>query len=94
MLLARLQRHAERRAAGGVMRDADDAPGHLAHEWRAGGEKSGMRAAVAEGHAEALRRADGDVGAERAGGFQQHERKRVHAERHHAAGRMHPGDEP
>ena len=52
-----------------------------------------MRAAVAQWHAEALRRADGDVRAERTRRLQQDERQRIHAERHHRATRVHPGDE-
>ena len=63
VLLARLQRHAQRRPAGGVARHADDAAGHRALVLVAAGHESGVRAAVAERHAVALRRADGDVGA-------------------------------
>jgi hypothetical protein len=63
VLLARLQRHAERGLAVRVDADADDAARQLAHELVLAGEERRVRAAVAERHAEALRAADGDVGA-------------------------------
>jgi hypothetical protein len=47
-----------------------------------------MRPAVAERHAEALRRADGDVGAERPRRREQHERQRIDAQADAPAGGM------
>ena len=64
VLLAGLQREAIGRAALGVVGDADHAAGHVALERVARGEEGGVRSAVAQRHAEALRDADGDVGAE------------------------------
>jgi hypothetical protein len=61
VLLARLQRHAQRGAAVGVARDADDAPRELPLELVARGEEGRVRAAVAERHAEPLRVAHRDV---------------------------------
>src|SRR5439155_1006892 len=63
VLLARLQRHAQPETAGGIPRDADDPSRQVALEPVARREEGGVRAAVAEGDAEALRIADGDVGA-------------------------------
>ena len=64
VLLAGLERHAQGGLALAVDGNADDAAGHDALELVAGGEEGGMRSAEAHGHAEALRGADGDVGAE------------------------------
>ena len=69
VLFAGLQRHAQRRVASGVHRDADNAPRHLAFVNVPGGEESGMGAAISHRHAEALRRSDDDVGAHLAGWF-------------------------
>src|SRR3954466_7188787 len=57
VLLACLQGHAERGLLVGVLADADDAAGHLADEVALQRHVSGVRAAVAERHAEALRAA-------------------------------------
>jgi hypothetical protein len=86
VLLARLQRHAQRRPAGGVLRHADDAARHRAHERFARGHEGRVRAAGAQRHAEALRAADRHVGAHRARRAQQQQRQRVAADRGHAAG--------
>ena len=67
VLLARLQREAQGRPAVRIFGNADDAAGHLAFEFIARGEERGVRAAVTQRHAEALRVADGDVRAEFAG---------------------------
>ena len=93
VLLARLQREPVRRAAGGVDGDADEAPRHRALEVVAGGEVAGVRAAVAHRHAEALRRADDDVGAPFAGRRQQREREQVGGDDDEAAGRVHGVDQ-
>ena len=54
MLLARLQRHAQRGVAVGIDRHADDAPRHRALVRIVAGEVGRVRAAVAHRHAEAL----------------------------------------
>ncbi len=77
VLLARLQRHAQRTVALGIDRDADDAARHGALVFVLGGEEGGMRAAIAHGHAEALGRADGDVGAQFTGRRQQRQGEKV-----------------
>jgi hypothetical protein len=68
VLLARLHREAVGRLAVAVDRDADHAAGHVALEGVLGSEVGRVRAAEAERHAEALRAADRQVGAEFAGG--------------------------
>ena len=55
------------RLAAAVDRDADDPAGHGALVGVAGGEERGVRPAIAHRHAEALGRAEGDVGAQLAG---------------------------
>ena len=77
VLLARLQREAVGRVAVRVDADADQAAGQRALELVAAGEVGGVRAAVAHRHAEALRVADDDVGAELAGRHQQRQREQV-----------------
>ena len=67
VLLAGLQRQPEGRAALGVLRHADEAPGHVALVLVLHREEGGVRTAVAQRHAEALRRAERDVGAHLAG---------------------------
>ena len=71
VLLARLQRHAVRRVAVRVHRDAHDAAGHLARVLLERREERRVRAAVAERHAEPLRVAVHDVRAHLAGRRQQ-----------------------
>ena len=63
VLLTGLQGEAQRRPAGGVGADADQAPGQRPGVGVAGGQERGVRAAEAHRHAEALGRADDDVGA-------------------------------
>ena len=65
VLLTGLEGEAQRRAAGGVGGHADQAAGQRPGEGVAGGEEGGVGTAEAHRHAEALRRADGDVGAPR-----------------------------
>ena len=81
MLFARLQREAVCLVAMAVDRHANHAARHQALVGIPGRQVSGMRAAVAERHAEALRRADRDVGAEFARRRQHGEREQVG--RHH-----------
>ena len=66
VLLAGLQREPVRRAALGVDRDADQPAGQVPLEAGAHGHEAGVRAAVEQRDAEALRGADDHVGAHRA----------------------------
>jgi hypothetical protein len=91
VLLARLQRHAERGPAVDILRHADDATRHVALELVPGGEEGGMRAAIAHRYTEALRIADGDVRAPFAGRGQQREREQVGGTRHDRLRRMRLG---
>ena len=63
MLLASLQRHAERLTTAFVDRDADNAPRNRALVVVFGGEIGGVRAAIAHRYAETLSRANHDIGA-------------------------------
>ena len=92
MLLARLQRHAQCRPPGGVARHADDATRHGALVLVAAGHERGMRAAVAHRHAEALRRADGDIRAHRPRRAQQHQGEKIGADRDQPLRRVHCAD--
>ena len=83
VLFARGQRHAIGAAAAGVDGYADDAPRRLADEGLARREERGVRPAVAERYAEALRVADDGVGAHLS-------RRRQQRQRHQVAG---DGDE-
>ncbi len=85
VLLARLQRHAQRGPPGAVFGHADDAAGEVALELVARREEGGVRAAVAERDAEALRVADGDVGAPRPGRGEQGQREQVGRDGHQGA---------
>jgi len=67
VLLARLQRHAQRGLAVPVHRDADDAARHVTLPGVLRGEKRRVRTAVTHGYAEALRRPEGHVRAQRPG---------------------------
>ena len=60
-----------------VLRDADEPPGHLALAVVARREERRVRAAEAQRHAEALRAADRDVGAELARRRQQRQREQI-----------------
>ena len=92
VLLARLQGEAVGGAAGGVDRHADEAAGHRAAERVAGGEEPGVGAAVAERHAEALRRADAHVGALLAGRGEERAGQQVGGDGDQPAGLVHGGD--
>ena len=84
VLLAGLQREPVGRAALGVDRDADQPAGQVPLEPGGDRHEAGVRAAVEERDAEALRGADDDVGAELARRLQQGERQQVggdHGER-------------
>src|SRR6266480_3021143 len=77
VLLAGLQRHAQRRSPGAVLRDTDDAAREVALELVARREESGMRTAVAQRYAETLRVADGDICTPLAGWREQGEREQI-----------------
>src|SRR2546422_8904086 len=85
VLLARLQRHAQRGPPGAVFGDADDATGEVALELIPRREEGGVRAAVAERDAEALRVADGDVGAPLTGWGEQRECEQIGRDGHQRA---------
>mmetsp|Transcript_26413 Transcript_26413/g.67196 ORF Transcript_26413/g.67196 Transcript_26413/m.67196 type:complete len:1036 (+) Transcript_26413:699-3806(+) len=82
VLLARLHRHAQRGLALRVDGHADDAAGHHALVLVVARQKRGVRAAVAQRHAKALRGANHDVGAPLAGGRQAGERQQVSGHAH------------
>ena len=88
VLLARLQRHAQRRLALGVSRHTDDATGQQAFELIARGKKRGVGTAVAHRHAEPLRVADHDVGAPLTRWCQKAQRKKIARHRDQRAGGM------
>ena len=67
-----------------VDRDADQAAGQVPLEPGAHGHEAGVRAAVEQRHAEALGRADDDVGAHRARRLQQRQREQVGGHDGHA----------
>src|ERR1700694_3006683 len=77
VLLARLQGHPQSWSPSLVLRDPDDPAGEIALELIARREERGVRPAVAERHPEALRVADGDVGAPLAGRHEQREREQI-----------------
>ena len=77
----------------GIDGHADDAARHGALEFFAGGEEGRMRAAIAHGHAEALGRAHGNVGAQFAGRGEQRQRQQVGCHDGHGAGAMELVDE-
>ena len=66
--------------------DAHQAPGQRPHHRLAGGEEGGVGATEPHRHAEALRRADDDVGAPAARRLEQHEGQQVRRHDHEAAG--------
>jgi hypothetical protein len=92
VLLAGLQRHAVGGLAARILRDADDAARHRAHVRLARGEEGRVRTAEAHRHAEALRRAERDVGPHLAGRLEQHQRHQVGGDGDHAALVLHLGD--
>ena len=93
VLLAGLHRQAVGLLAVAVDRHADHAPGHHALVLVAGGEVGGVRAAETHRDAEALRRADGDVGTELARGLEQGEREQVGGDHHQRLPVVRGGDD-
>ncbi len=86
VLLAGLQREAVGRPALGVLRHADEAARQVPPVLVAHREERGVRPAVAHRHAEALGRAERDVGADLARRAQQRQREEVG--RHHEEGAL------
>ncbi len=93
VLFARLQREPVRGLAVRVDRHADEAARHRPLELVLRREIAGVRAAVAHRHAEALRRADDDVGAPLAGRHEQRKREEIGGDDDVRTLRMHRGDE-
>ena len=85
VLLAGLQRHPERRAAGGIHRHPDDSARHLAFAGIPGGEERRMRPAVPHWNAEPLRGTDDDIGIHLTRRFHHHQRQQVAGHRHQGA---------
>lgn len=81
VLLTGLQRQAVRLVAVGVDGDAHEAAGQAARELLADGHVVGVGTAEAHGDTEALRRTDGDVGAELTGRGQQREGEQIGGDR-------------
>ncbi len=94
MLLARLQGHAQRALSVRVDAHADDAAGELAYELVLAREERRVRSPVAEGHAEALRAADGDVRSELPRGHEDRQGQEVARHRDHRPGGVRALDEP
>mmetsp|Transcript_75959 Transcript_75959/g.183660 ORF Transcript_75959/g.183660 Transcript_75959/m.183660 type:complete len:504 (-) Transcript_75959:911-2422(-) len=86
VLLTRLHGHAQRGLATRVARDADHTAGHLALEFVGTREESRVRATIAHGHAQALCRANGHVGAPLTRRAQQRQRQQIGGSHHHGAG--------
>ena len=88
VLLAGLQRQAQRLVAVGVHRHPDQAAGQRAGQVLADRHVAGVRAAEAQRHAEALRGAHGDVGAGLAGRGEQGQGQQVGGDRDQRAARV------
>ncbi|CAI8728808.1 putative metal-dependent RNase [Pseudomonas sp. IT-P218] len=86
VLLAGLHRQAQGRLAETVDRDTDQAARHVALERILGGEVGRVRATEAQRHAEALRAADGHIGAEFARRGQQGQGQQVGGHGHQGVG--------
>src|SRR5262249_41499399 len=93
VLLARLQRKTQGRAAARIFGNADDAAGHVAFESVACGEEGGVGSAIAERDAETLGAADGDVRAEFTGRFEESESEEIGCDGDESAGVMSFGNE-
>ena len=92
VLLAGLQRQAQRGPTGGVGADADEPPGQGPRRRLLGGDERGVRSAEHHRDTEPLRRADGDVGTELTRRRREHARQQVGGDDGQAAGRVHPLD--
>ena len=92
MLLAGLQRHTQRLLAGSIHRYADDAAGSGSFVFIFKCEISSVRAAEAHRDAEALGAAQGNVGTQLGGCFQQHQAHDIGSHGHHCAFGFHSGN--
>ena len=86
VLLARLQREAIAGPPVGIVRNADEPSRHVPFVCIARREIGGVRSAETERNAEALRVADGDIGAEFARRLQQRERQNIRRDDDERAG--------
>ena len=77
VLLAGLQRQAQRRASGGVERHTHQATWKRSGELVLGGHETGVRATEHHGHAVALHGAHGDIGTHGGGALDDHHGERV-----------------
>ena len=93
VLLAGTEGETHGGVALGVFGNTDEPAGHLALEGVFRGEEAGVRSAEAEGNAEALGGADGDIGAEFAGGTQEGEREQIGGDDGVGAGGVGGGEE-
>ncbi len=92
MLFAGLEREAVGLVPARVDGDADDAAGHGALVIITAGHEGSVRAAITHGHAEPLGRADGDVGAHRAGFLEHGQGQKVRRDDGDGLGRVERGD--
>ena len=90
VLLARLQGHAQGGVALGIHGNTDQAAGHAAHVFLAGGEVGGVRAAEAHGGSEALGGSECHVRTELAGRKQQGQAEQVRGHGHARPGGVGP----
>ena len=92
MLFASLQRQAVRLVSPRVDADPHDPAWHRAFQVVAAGHEGGMRAAITQGHAEPLRRSDGNIGPHGTRFLQQTQRQKVGRHHRNPLCRMQPGD--
>ncbi len=81
MLLAGLQRHAQRKLAVAILGHADNAAGNRAFVFVLGRKVRGMGTAVTHRHAETLGVADHYIDAEFGRRFKQHQRQQIRRDR-------------
>lgn len=93
MLFAGLQRQAIGAVAAGIDGNADEAAGHRAFDGILDRHVGCVRAAVADRDTEALRGADGDIGAHFAGRFQQRQRQDIGGDHGDGAGLVQARDQ-
>ena len=88
MLFPRLERQAERRAAAGILGNANQSTGKVPLERITGGKVSRMRPTVAQRHPKSLRAADRDIRPKRARWRQEHQAQRIRRHHHQRTGGM------
>ena len=93
VLFAGLQREAQSGATLRIARNSDQPPRHSALVFIARCQESGVRAAIAEGHAESLGGADDDVASVFARRFDQGKREQVGSHDRERTFRMHAVDD-